>query len=79
MNIEQEKQFVLRIMNLALMKFSLLPCGLKHIPFFLSAGLKNYVQSSADPSSCRQMCFFSPEAKSLLVSKRVAYIIIEIR
>ena len=32
MNIEQ-KTVVLRIMNLALMKFSLLPCGLKHIVF----------------------------------------------
>ena len=27
------KTVVLRIMNLALMKFSLLPCGLKHTPF----------------------------------------------
>ena len=25
---------ILRIMNLALMRFSLLPCGLKHTPFF---------------------------------------------
>ena len=32
MNIEQ-KTVVLRIMNLVLMKFSLLPCGLKHTPF----------------------------------------------
>ena len=33
MNIGQ-KTVVLRIMNLALMKFSLLPCGLKHTQFF---------------------------------------------
>ena len=35
MNIEQQKTVVLRIMNVALMKFSLVPCGLKHTPFFL--------------------------------------------
>ena len=36
MNIEQKKKtVVLRIMNLALMTFSLLPCGLKHTQFFL--------------------------------------------
>ena len=29
-----EKTVVSRIMNLALMKFSLLPCGLKHTVFF---------------------------------------------
>ena len=35
MNIEQKKKtVVLRIMNLALMKFSLLSCGLKHTFFF---------------------------------------------
>ena len=34
MNIEQEK-VVLRIMNLVLANFSLLPCGLKHTQFFL--------------------------------------------
>ena len=32
MNIEQRKTVVLRTMNLALMKYSLLPCGLKHTP-----------------------------------------------
>ena len=30
-----EKNVVLRIMNLALMTFLLLPCGLKHTPFIL--------------------------------------------
>ena len=33
---EQNKKVVVRIMNLALMKFSLLPCGLKHILFFFT-------------------------------------------
>ena len=28
------KTVVIRIVNLALMKFPLLPCGLKHTPFF---------------------------------------------
>ena len=33
MNIEQKK-VILHVMYLALMKFSLLPLGLKHTPFF---------------------------------------------
>ena len=33
---KQKKTVVLRIMNLTLMKFSLLPCGLKHTQFFLN-------------------------------------------
>ena len=31
-----KKTVVLRIMNLAVMKFSLLPCGLKHTQFFIA-------------------------------------------
>ena len=32
----KQKTVVLRIMNLALMQFSLLPCGLNYTPFFPS-------------------------------------------
>ena len=40
-NIDQKK-VALRIMNLALMKFSLLPCGIKHTSFIFSPNLRIY-------------------------------------
>ena len=55
MNIEQKKTVVLRIMNLALMKFSLLRCGLTHTQVFFS-GLRFFNEpeiSDSEPPASR--------------------------
>ena len=41
----RKKTVLLRIMNLALMKFSLLPCGLKHTTFIYLFFFKNQCYS----------------------------------
>ena len=49
----KNKTVVSRIMNLALMKFSLLPCGLKHIPFIYLLILFIYLFSCLVWKHCR--------------------------
>ena len=49
------KAVILRIMNLALMKFSLLPCGLKHTPFIFILNVNpfsHYILLYVSPVIC---------------------------